>query len=461
MAYETQFNDEHALNVNTFLERPEELRQRLEIQGTLDFTPFASGLFPASQLPEEMARATEMDFSWFRDNAHVGNALYEAGRTDLAAPVAQAMLHVLNSKRRQLDGIANGTLRPDTFRLPIRVRGTTLEDDPEHRVQNDSVGYKLWYISNSITNGLIDGRKQDIETLAQTVRYLDKVRYWTDTEAGHWEEEHRIHVPSIGVCIAGLKAAQQLFDKVGYHKHTDVHNLIKRGDAAKTHILSRGVTNVPNLHDTSFIAYNTHHEAPEAIHAAPSVLNFFRQFSIDNRMYDASMLFLIEPLNILDKEETALVIDDIETHLMGSRQHGIARYVGDTYWSPNFKDIMPIEERTRSAEGRLALRNMKAAGISYTETEAQWTLFDPLLSVYWGKQYAATGDYSARHKQLLHLQRSLNQLAPDEHGSLRMPEAYYYQHTPEGGQWVPNDHMPLLWSQANLLRALTTFERTA
>ena len=32
----------------------------------------------------------------------------------------------------------------------------------------------------------------------------------------------------------------------------------------------------------------------------------------------------------------------------------------------------------------------------------------------------------------------------------RMPEAYYL----EGGKYVPNDHVPLLWSQANLWLAV-------
>ncbi|MEM7678733.1 MAG: hypothetical protein AAF449_22355, partial [Myxococcota bacterium] len=51
-----------------------------------------------------------------------------------------------------------------------------------------------------------------------------------------------------------------------------------------------------------------------------------------------------------------------------------------------------------------------------------------------------------------HFHRALAQLTGphDPPGRLRCVEAYFL----EKSQWVPNDHVPLLWTQANLLLAL-------
>jgi phosphorylase kinase alpha/beta subunit len=120
---------------------------------------------------------------------------------------------------------------------------------------------------------------------------------------------------------------------------------------------------------------------------------------------------------------------------------------------------MKIEERTRAAEGRVESRNKIAEGIAYAGVEAQWTLFDPLLSEFYGRRYLQTGSAEDRSKQLMYLNRSLAQFIATPDGP-RLPESFYYTFQEGVNQWVPNDHTPLLWSQANLLRALNMFERT-
>ena len=76
-----------------------------------------------------------------------------------------------------------------------------------------------------------------------------------------------------------------------------------------------------------------------------------------------------------------------------------------------------------------------------------------------GQWYLQSGDVADLALQVRHLNRSLAQLSgPDEAcGELRCPEAYYLR----GGRYVPNDHVPLLWTQANLLQALIAMERSA
>ena len=86
-------------------------------------------------------------------------------------------------------------------------------------------------------------------------------------------------------------------------------------------------------------------------------------------------------------------------------------------------------------------------------SEAQWCLFDPLLSVIYGAHYQQSGRGEFLELQLAHLNRSIAQL--DEQG--RCPELYFLKQ----GRYVPNEHTPLLWTQANLSMALHYAERTA
>jgi phosphorylase kinase alpha/beta subunit len=100
----------------------------------------------------------------------------------------------------------------------------------------------------------------------------------------------------------------------------------------------------------------------------------------------------------------------------------------------------------------------------YSKTEAQWTLSDAPLSTYHGKEYLRTNSRVEHSKQLLFLNRVLSQLVLTE-GKLLLPEAFYVEQVPAPSskptnQWIPNDHSPLLWAQANLLLALKTFEQT-
>ena len=60
--------------------------------------------------------------------------------------------------------------------------------------------------------------------------------------------------------------------------------------------------------------------------------------------------------------------------------------------------------------------------------------------------------------QTTHFNRALGQLTKRSPGipEFRAPEAYYLQK----GHYVPNDHTPLLWSQANLWLAVHQMKRS-
>lgn len=443
---------------------PARLQQTLEERGALDFVPFEGGLFPASLLPKELAQQTEMDGSWFRDNAHVARALYQNGQANLAVPVGKAMLAALGNNRRTLNEVIHDGSQE---RLPVRVNGNTLQNmpEPQPRVQHDSTGYLQGYTSLLLADGAIRLAGSRLETVLQDqadiVRYLKKIEYWHDADAGHWEEEHKIHASSIGVVLAGLQSANRMFnlfdseDRMGIRR--DIQEITENGRYTFDTILAQGTTDVSvdDLVHTGQPLLLGPESKPD-----PATAVFFEQFSPNRREQDAALLFLVEPLAILNDEQAAYVVASIEKNLV--RDKGTARYAGDTYWGPGFKEILRPTERTIAGEGRLERRNLTAEGIAYTQTEAQWTLFDPLLAVYYAKQHIVTGNSEAREKYFHYLDRSLSQLAPQPDGTLKWPEAYYHEFSPQGHpkfQLVPNDHTPLLWAQANNIRALRYFPR--
>ncbi|MEP7205211.1 MAG: glycoside hydrolase family 15 protein [Candidatus Saccharibacteria bacterium] len=420
------------------MDNPRGLRSLLEQKGALLFQPYQSGLFPACALTRRMGESTGMNKAWLRDNAHIANAIHRT-QPELAVSAGRAMLKVLNNNRASIDAIVDGTHDrvASHYRLPVRVDGDTLANDSEPRVQNDSVGYALWLTSRFINGGAIVASPEDLETLAQTVRYLDEIKFWEDPDDGHWEEERRVHVSSIGAVIAGLKEVCSMFEGIGYVTGIDFDRLESLGRNAMDNILARHATEMIGPPDSS-----------QDLNASIDI----------PRKKDSSLLFLVVPLGVFTGEQARLIVTGIEQTLV--REKGVARYSGDTYWSPGFKGIMSIDQRTTYADGRLEKRNEKAAEIANSGTEAQWSLFDSLLSVYYGRCYEQTGDDEELQKQVSYLNRSLSQLAETEDGRLLMPEAYYYDNKDGVNKLVPNDHIPLLWSQANLLLALHQFETT-
>jgi hypothetical protein len=428
--YEGAPPDSLELNSTEFLDKPEELRHTLESLGSLTFLPYSSGLYPACELPAEEGRVTGMGMAWLRDNAHVADALYEADHTYESVRVSKAMLSVLNRNRHILDEANESTDTPNNItRLPVRVNGDTLANDTESRVQNDSTGYTLWHVGRMINRAALMPSAYDVDTLLKTVGYLDKVQFWQDPDEGHWEEDERVQASSIGAVLAGVKEIKQYMGS-GYKGRLDFDRLLSLGADTLRTMLDKDV-------------------------AALGGSNGYTSY----RRFDAALLFLVEPLHVVEGERAEKIVQDIETRLV--RETGVIRYPGDTYWEPRFPSIMAVDERTSKADGRTEWRNRTASGVEFSGTEAQWTLFDPLLSVYWGKKYLTTKDKDHQEKQLHYLDRSLAQLVSGVEGKKQIPEAFYFEYLEdesESFRWIPNDHVPFLWGQANLLRALNVFE---
>ena len=171
------------------------------------------------------------------------------------------------------------------------------------------------------------------------------------------------------------------------------------------------------------------------------------------RRYDSALLFLIYPLAVLEWERWGeRILEDVRTHLQG--EHGIRRYLGDSYWCADYKDKLTPEMRAADFSDGLRARDaLLRAG-----EEAQWCLFDPVISVIYGQRFLALTEREehehaegALRLQTHYFNRALSHLTAKEDAlpEFAVPEAYYLKK----GRYVPNDNTPLQWAQAYLWHA--------
>jgi phosphorylase kinase alpha/beta subunit len=154
-----------------------------------------------------------------------------------------------------------------------------------------------------------------------------------------------------------------------------------------------------------------------------------------------------------------VILEDVQTHLQG--EYGIRRYLGDSYWHPDYRAKMQSEKRAADYSSNRAERD--AGG--RLGGEAQWCIFDPIISVIYGERYlelrqtgaGAEADEMLR-LQTVYFNRALNQLTGKSKSCAEFlcPEAYCL----ENGHYVPNDQTPLLWTQANLWLALHQMQKS-
>lgn len=400
----------------------------LRSHGTLTFSRLATGLFSASPAGGGLPASGYANV-WVRDNVYVAYAHYRSGHTSVAAGVARALLHFFETHRYRFENIITGVMNPnDVSNRPyVRFDGLTLTEIAGQRwphAQNDALGYFVWLYVMLARAGVLELTPQAVSTLALFPRYFHAIRFWEDEDNGHWEETRKISASSIGTVVAGLDAllllAREQADVFqntlfGEQLIATTVDLLKQGRTALSHILPH-----------------------ECAQLEPD----------KNRRYDAALLFLLFPLNVLNGPIVELLLHDVERFLRG--EYGIRRYLGDSYWAPDYEDKLTVEERTRDFSEDLATRDALLGRIG---DEAQWCLFDPILSAYYGGRFLATHDPADHHRQTVHFNRALGQITP----AWNCPELYYVRQ----GQYVPNPHIPLQWTQANLAVALETMRTTA
>ncbi len=408
------------------------LRSFLERQGTLDFPALATGLFSAARLAEDAAY-TGYHNVWVRDNVHIAHAHYVTGRAEIACRCVDALRRYFQKHRRRFETVIRGEADPsDPMNRPhVRFNGQTLEENPEtwSHAQNDALAYFLWLFCKLARAGHLSCRAEDWDLLGLFPLFFRAVRFWEDEDSGHWEEARKVEASSIGTVVAALQEMRALMAACSLSAFMCVgeavtpallDDLIGRGRAALSQILPA-----------------------ECAQTDPA----------KRRRYDAALLFLIYPLQAVDDAMAGQILHDVKTHLLG--EYGVRRYLGDSFWCADYKALQSPEKRTADVSTDMSSRD----ALLQLGQEAQWCLFDPVLSTISGRRYLMTGESVFRQQQVESLNRSLRQLTGPGSGfpEFRCPELYYL----EGSRRVPNDVTPLLWTQANLSIALAQMQKTA
>jgi len=388
----------------------EKLAQTLALEGN------EHGLYAASASQGEEA-ASGYQNAWVRDNAMVAFSKFASGDAESAMRTARALTTFFRSQAAKIERIIAKPKRKEEVqeRPHIRFNARTLAENDEEwaHAQNDALGEAVWlrFLLANEAGFALEAEERELYALFPA--YFDAIQYWKDADSGAWEEARKVNSSSIGAVMAGLREMERYAregNDIAGVKKSALGELTKKG---------RRVLEV------------------QLPFEAPPV-----------RRTDAALLFLIYPLCVVTEERMKrLVLSLVRARLMGEK--GIRRYLGDSYFCQDYDQWYPPEERSADFRQALAVRD------EFLEPgcEAQWCLFDPLLSAIYGEEYQATGRREALLGQMQHLDRAIAQL--DEKG--RCPEMYFLKQ----GSWSPNEHTPLAWTQANLAIAVKLLERSA
>ena len=247
--------------------------------------------------------------------------------------------------------------------------------------------------------------------------YFDAIRYWEDEDSGHWEETRKITASSIGTVVAGLQALLVLSER----RPSDLR--LGRFDPRALDLAKTLIT-----HGRAALAEIL---PSECVQPSPQ----------QRRCYDAALLFLVYPLEVVSDSDAGSILFDITRYLVGDV--GVRRHLGDSYWAPDYDEHLRVAEQTRDFSEDVSTRDRLLDQVGH---EAQWCVFDPILSAAYGRRYQRSGSESDLRSQVLYFHRSLAQVTRQ----WQCPELYYTRRR----VYTPNPHTPLLWSQANLIVAL-------
>jgi len=407
-----------SLNKNnpTFYE-VESMFDLLYKKNTFIFPSLENGLFPAAHLQTE-SEYTGYSNIWVRDNIHIAHAYYINGHIETVVKNITTFANYFIKHQWRFEKIITGELdfNNPMNRPHIRFNGNDLSEINEKwsHAQNDALGYFLWLFCKLANDEVIVITPQQSQLLALFALYFDKIGYWQDEDNGHWEETKKIEASSIGIVVAALNELKKLMQQQTLQYQYNpispdfINELIEKGQQALKQILPAECIQKDKY-----------------------------------RPYDGALLFLIYPLNIIQDESIEnQILANVMSHLQGD--YGIRRYIGDSYWSADYKEKLEPELRTIDVSDDMSSRD----SLLQTGQEAQWCIFDPIISVIYGLKYQKTRDKKYLQLQIDYFNRSLAQLTPEDSpfGGFKCPELYYL----EKGRYVPNDATPLLWTQANL-----------
>ena len=404
--------------------------------GTFEFPTLKSGLFSAALASSKDVEYTGYQNVWVRDNIHIAHHFHVLGEHDRAVQAVASITQFEHTQKGKLRDIIVGKADPQNVMLRphIRFDGDHLAEVSEQwaHAQNDALGNWIWLASKLALAGHWQPTGEDIKLLSNFVQYFEAIQFWQDEDSGHWEEARKVEASSIGAVVGGLTALRDYFVTMAS---------AQMPQGATKSFIDQTCRRAEGLIERGQVALKA---------ILPS--ECIQDDSAKQRRYDSALLFLIYPLQVVDGDMAETIVSDVVANLLGP--YGVRRYLGDSYWCADYKKLLDPASRTVDVSDDMSARD----SLLQPGGEAQWCLFDPIISVIHGRRYQQTGDAGQRELQTQHLNRSLRQLT-GEGGSfppLRCPESYYR----ENGVWGPNDITPLLWTQANLRLALHFMEQS-
>ncbi|HXR32064.1 MAG TPA: glycoside hydrolase family 15 protein [Verrucomicrobiae bacterium] len=402
------------------------IRETLQAHGTHAIRPVEHGLFSATAAPAANSVSGYHNV-WVRDNVLVANSFRLRGELAPAIACMQGLSQFFAKQRpRFLDNIQDATqkLKNDVQRRPhIRFAAQALAELPERwpHAQNDALGLALWFRFVLANSGALPLTAADWETYELFLRYFEAIEYWHDRDSGAWEEGRAIRNSSVGAVVAGLEGMREYLRSPDRQKKGDDVCAPPEVLATLDHLIEKG---------RARLAATLPFEAPP------------------ERLADSALLSLIYPLRVV-RELAAqdAILSLVQARLKG--EIGIKRYAGDSYFCQDYDQWFAPGQMSSNFSERMAYRD----ALLQPGCEAQWCIFDPQLSIIYGERFLANpADAESFRKQVHYFNRSLRQLTPEG----GCPELYFLK----DGRYVPNDHMPLLWTQANQALALHLMERS-
>jgi hypothetical protein len=407
-------------------EQIEEIKKQIVASGSHEIRAVAHGLFAASgsQLPDSI---TGYQNVWVRDNIMVANSFRERGMLVPAINCMNGLTKFFEKQQRRFKEIIDDpvrVLKEDANRRPhIRFTAQSLWELPEKwpHAQNDALGQALWFRFLLANTGELPITPEAWAIYALFPDYFEAIEYWQDKDSGAWEEGRKINNSSVGAVLAGLeellKFANSFDEKNGAKavRPSEVEiskwkKLIEKGRARLDATLP--------------------FEAPA------------------ERMVDSALLFLIHPLGVLGSRPMQdAVLNLVQARLKGDI--GIKRYAGDSYFCQDFDEWLAPGQMSTDFSDRLDFRD----AFLQPNCEAQWCIFDPVLSIIYGERYLENpADEQSYKKQIHYFNRSLRQVTTEGH----CPELYFLKQ----GRYVANAHTPLAWTQGNQALALSILEKS-
>jgi phosphorylase kinase alpha/beta subunit len=400
------------------------VRKALESHHTHEVLPIAHGLFPASpsQSPDS---ATGYQNVWVRDNIMVANSLLLRGDAVSAASCIHGITEFFKKQLPRFREIIDDpvrVLKEDANRRPhIRFTAQDLGELAEKwpHAQNDALGHALWFRFRLANTGVLALTPEDHEVYGLFPDYFDAIEYWQDRDSGAWEEGRKINNSSVGAVVAGLE------EMLKYHASPN------RREKA----VSVKATRLGRLRDL----------ATKGRERLETTLPFEAP---PERLADSALLFLIYPLAVLRSR----AVEDAVLNLVQARLKGvigIKRYAGDSYFCQDYDEWFSPSQMSSDFSERIDYRD----AFLQPNCEAQWCIFDPVLSVVYGQRYLADpSDTVNLRKQIHYFNRSLAQVTAEG----LCPELYFLKE----GRYVPNAHTPLAWTQANQALAFHLLEKS-